>query len=157
MDYAEPQSQRTSGTWWRLPLLLALVLAAILWTRGRGLREVAHEADKGNAAQSTDADIRDKVWLDIDFGGGRKKSFHAIAWRDGMTVADLVARTPGLAVKQRGTGASAFLTTIDNVSNEGAEGRNWIYSVNGQSADRSFEVYPLKPGDRVLWTFASQQ
>ena len=69
-----------------------------------------------------------------------------------MTVRDLLNAAPGLSISQQGSGASAFLTKIDGVANEGAGGRNWMYSVNGQRADRSFAVYELQPGDHVLWT-----
>jgi hypothetical protein len=156
MEDSHSQAQRSSA-WWRLPLLLAVVLAAILWARGCGIEEVAKELDKDNAAPAPAADAREKVSLEIDFGDGRRKAVDAIAWRDGMTVADLLAKTPDLKVTQRGSGESAFLTTIDDVSNEGAEGRNWIYAVNGKTADRSFAIYTLKSGDRVLWTFTKQQ
>ncbi len=54
--------------------------------------------------------------------------------------------------QERGSGATAFLTQLDDLKNEGS-GRNWIYRVNGQIADRSFAVYRLEAGDTVLWKF----
>jgi hypothetical protein len=45
------------------------------------------------------------------------------------------------------------LTSINGVANEGAGGNNWTYEVNGRSGDRSYAVYELRAGDRVLWTF----
>jgi hypothetical protein len=57
----------------------------------------------------------------------------------------------------RGTGQSAFLDSLDGVKNEGADGRNWTYSVDRTTGDRSFAVYELRPGNRVLWTFGKQQ
>jgi hypothetical protein len=39
---------------------------------------------------------------------------------------------------QKGTGHSALLTEMGGTANEGAEGENWTYEVNGQNADRSF-------------------
>lgn len=84
-----------------------------------------------------------------------------VAWRDGMTVEDLLAaasRLPkGIQFAQRGSGESALLTEINGVANEGGNARNWTYSVNGQEADRSFAIYILQPGDHVLWTFAAKQ
>ena len=74
-----------------------------------------------------------------------------------MTVADLLNSEPRISLTSTGSGASAFLTSLDGVANEGAGGRNWTYSVNGKHADRSFAVYELQPGDHVLWTFAAQQ
>jgi len=58
---------------------------------------------------------------------------------------------------QKGSGESAFLTTIDGIENQGDAGHNWTYSVNGKHADRSFEIYKLEPGDQVLWTFGPQK
>ena len=58
---------------------------------------------------------------------------------------------------QKGSGESAFLTTIDGIENQGDTGHNWTYSVNGKHADRSFEIYKLEPGDQVLWTFGPQK
>ena len=103
------------------------------------------------------SDPRPKVDLTIDFGGGRRIAFAAIAWHDGMTVADLMSAWPNIAIKQKGAGESAFVTAIDDVENQGADGKNWTYSVNDQIADRSFAVYKLKPGDHVLWTFGPRQ
>lgn len=74
-----------------------------------------------------------------------------------MTAADQLRAAPGVKLTQTGTGAAALLTAINDVSNEGADGNNWTYQVNDQSADRSFEVYELKPDDRVLWTFGPRR
>jgi hypothetical protein len=65
----------------------------------------------------------------------------------------VLAGAPQLSVDQKGSGQAAFLTSIDGVANQGADGKNWTFAVNGQSADRSFAVYELRPGDHVLWTF----
>ena len=74
-----------------------------------------------------------------------------------MTVADLFGKASGIEVIQKGSGQSAFLTAVDGVANEGADGNNWTYAVNGQSGDRSFAVYELQPGRSRLvdiWTAA---
>jgi hypothetical protein len=63
----------------------------------------------------------------------------------------------GISIAQKGSGQSAFVTAIGGLENQGADAQNWTYSVNGQIADRSFAVYELKPGDRVLWTFGPRQ
>jgi len=102
-------------------------------------------------------DPRPKVILTVDYGGGRRTAFAPIEWHDGMTVADLMATWTNIAIKQKGSGESAFVTAIDDVENQGADSNNWIYSVNGQVADRSFAVYKLKPDDHVLWTFGPRQ
>jgi hypothetical protein len=104
------------------------------------------------------------VSLIVDFGDGEELRFPAVAWRDGMTAADLLVAvgsqagdSPNLDVLMQGSGPSAFLTAIDGASNEGAGGRNWTYSLNGRRADRSFAVYLLAPGDQVLWNFAPSE
>jgi hypothetical protein len=140
-----------------LPLLLGLVLAVILFSRGRSLWEVQQKTGDGAAYESADAAIREKVSLSVDFGNGRRQDFAALAWHDGMTVAELFGQAAGIAIIQKGAGRGAFLTTIDGVANEEADGRNWTYEVNGQSGDRSFAVYELRPGDRVLWTFGPRR
>jgi hypothetical protein len=157
MEDSRPQSCTACGPWWRLPLLLGLVLAAILWFRGRELREAPQQKESDKSAAATDADASETVSLTIDFGNGRRETFPAVVWHEGMTVADLMRKAPGIEVSQKGTGESAFVTTIGDVSNEGASGKNWLYAVNGQMADRSFAVYSLRPGDQVLWTFAPRQ
>ena len=156
MDSSQPQPCGICGSWWRLPLLLSLVLAAIVWSRGRALHN--EEGDNKNQPDSTAAATpAEKVSLTVDFGDGRRKNFDAIAWRDGMTVADMFNRGLDVATTQKGSGESAFITTIDGRANEGTAGRNWIYSVNGKIAECSCAIYRLQPGDRVLWEFGAQR
>lgn len=92
----------------------------------------------------------------IDYSDGVQKHFTAIPWREGMTVRDALLAAQehrrGVKFQERGSGATAFLTQLDDLKNEGS-GRNWIYRVNGQIADRSFAVYRLEAGDTVLWKF----
>jgi hypothetical protein len=154
----QPRSCSTCGPWWRLPLLLAVVLGAILLLRNGGVREVEPEAEQG-LAPAPAGESAEQVSLAIDFGDGQREQYFGIAWREGMYVRDLMleAGRPDLQLDVQGSGASAFLVAINGVANEGAEGKNWTYKVNGTRADRSFAVYELEPGDRVLWTFAAQQ
>jgi hypothetical protein len=145
------------GSWWRLPLLLGLVLVAIVWSRVHGLREESPEKNIDRSDPVANGLPQEKVELAIDFGGGRRKNFDAVAWHGGMTVADEMIASSGVKITQKGSGQSAFVTAIDGIENQGANGQNWTYSVNGQIADRSFAVYELKPADRVLWTFGPRQ
>jgi hypothetical protein len=154
----EPAKQCSAcGPWWRLPLLLAIVLAVVVWSRVRGLHDDSPENKGERPAALVNSDPRQKVALAIDFGSGRLNSFEGIAWHDRMTVADLMNAVSGISITQKGSGQSAFVTAIDGVKNQGADGQNWTYSVNDQIADRSFAIYQLKPGDRVLWTFGPRQ
>jgi hypothetical protein len=157
VDHKPLNTIPTHNSWWRLPLLLGLVLAAIVWSRTHALREAPGDKGVEMPAIIAASDPRPKVALSLDFGGGRRIAFSAIAWRDGMTVADLISAWPNIAINQKGAGESAFVTSIDDVENQGVDGKNWTYRVNDQMADRSFAVYKLKPGDHVLWTFGPRQ
>jgi hypothetical protein len=144
-----------------LPLLLGLVLVAILLIRSRGIHHAATdsgEPSNGAAATSPAVPAGNTVSLEIDFGDGQPRTYLPVPWRKGMTVRDLTRETQRADIKLvvRGTGASAFLDNLDGVANEGADGRNWLFSVNGEPGDRSFAVYELQPGDQVLWTFSGR-
>lgn len=80
-----------------------------------------------------------------------------VPWRPGDTVLD-ATRAAGLyapdlwASQWRGEGEMAFLTELGGVPNEGADGRNWLFSVNGELADRGAGAVELQANDRVLWS-----
>jgi hypothetical protein len=99
---------------------------------------------------------RPQVQMIVDYGDGVQKHFTALAWRDGMTVLDALElaqqHARGIRFAYRGQDATAFLTRIDDLENEG-RGSNWVYRVNGEMADRSFAIFPLKAGDAILWKF----
>ena len=80
----------------------------------------------------------------------------ALPWREGMTVVDALgaaAKHPhGITFESRGRGASALVTRIGDLKNEGT-GRNWLYSVNGKLANVGAGAYKLSAGDVVLWEF----
>ncbi len=163
-DSGSPAPCCTScGSWWRLPLLLALVLAALVLARSRGGPDVP--APDGSQVVSTGStempSAGETVSLAVDFGDGRLLAFNDVPWHDGMTVDQLLAAVQamphGPTFARQGAGQSAMLTAIDGVANEGGRGRNWLFSVNDRAADRSFGVYVLRPGDRVLWRFLPAQ
>jgi Domain of unknown function (DUF4430) len=97
------------------------------------------------------------VELAVDYGDGVQKVFRALEWKEGLTVLgalEQAARHPrGIKFERRGTGATAFVTSIDDQKNEGA-GRNWTYEVNGKRPDKSCGVWVLRAGDTVLWQYA---
>ena len=99
----------------------------------------------------------DTVSLEIHFGNGARRSFDALPWRQGMTVADLMrlARDfrPSIRYEQRGKDAEAFLESLEGVEGGGDGQRNWLYRVNGELGDKSFGVFELNPGDEVTWSF----
>jgi hypothetical protein len=158
VDEPETRSCSTCGSWWQLPLLLALVLAALFLTRRESSESTPSEADR--PASGAVAPSGETVSLAVDLGADRR-DLGEVPWVEGMTVRDALASTGDANERVKfvlqGRGQSAFLTEIDGVKNEGAGGRNWTYAVNDQFADRSFAVYELRPGDRVLWTFANDK
>jgi hypothetical protein len=98
------------------------------------------------------------VSLTIDFGNGARREFAALPYAQGMTLGDLMdqARTfrPPVVFTQQGEGESAFLTSLEGVANEtGANGRYWLYSVDGRHGEVSFAVQSLAAGVAVLWEF----
>jgi hypothetical protein len=98
----------------------------------------------------------DTVRMVVDYGDGVEKHFSALAWKEGMTVMDaLVAAQKhprGIKFVHRGKDATAFLTQIDELENEG-RGRNWVYRVNDTLATKSFAIFAVKAGDTILWKF----
>jgi hypothetical protein len=160
---SEPQSNTQHGScancgaWWRLPVLLAVVLVAVVALRGGGIRQPPQTVPSPNPTPDTIEPITGPaVSLELHVEGGLRLVYPPLAWREGMTVADLLAagqRTMRLDFVVQGSGASALLTEMGGYANEDASGRNWTYTVNGQRADRSFAIRELEPGDEVLWRF----
>jgi hypothetical protein len=105
-------------------------------------------------AQEAAASVR----LTIDYGDGAQKSFTELRWKEKMTVFDALQaaekHSHGIKVAFTGRGESVFITSIDDVANEGANGRNWRYSVNDQPARSSAGVMEVKAGDSIMWRFA---
>jgi hypothetical protein len=102
------------------------------------------------------------VRLVVDYGDGVIKTITGLPWAKGSTVLDVMNaakdRPHGISFTYTGSGASAFLTRIDDVANEGgaAAKKNWQLWVNTSYADKSFGVYEVQPLDVVFWRFATQ-
>jgi hypothetical protein len=103
------------------------------------------------------------VRLVIDYGDGAVKIFTDLPWSKGATVLDVMnaaqGRPRGITFKHTGSGASALLTQIDDVANEGGGTgkKNWQFWVNTTYADRSFGAYEVQALDVVFWRFTTQQ
>ena len=126
----------------------ALLLAAMLLA-------VAAAGDRAHAQSAS-------VRLVVDYGDGVIKTLTDLPWAKGNTVLDVMNaakdRPHGITFSYSGSGASAFLTRIDDVANEGgaAAKKNWQLWVNTSYADRSFGVYEVQPLDVVFWRFTTQ-
>jgi hypothetical protein len=152
MDDARSSSCAVCGRWWPLPLLLTIVLAALIGSRFLRRVDVSSPAT-GDADGAVAASVVKRVSLSIVSGPGLRTDFISVPWHEGMTIADLFDKTPGVRVDRMGSGPSAFVKAINGIANQGASGNNWTYNVNGKSGDRSFAVYTLQADDQVLWTF----
>jgi hypothetical protein len=143
-------------------LLAAVVVGALLAVfRQRSADNGGEPSTTGAAAsvpiRPSPQPTGETASLSIDFGNGVRKQFASLAYRHGMTAGDLMREAhkfrPGLRFTQRGSGAMGFVESLENVANEGGGGRNWLYSVNGQPATKSFDAQTLEPGAAVLWEF----
>jgi hypothetical protein len=132
--------------------LLAWAVAAAMF--------VGQPIAANRAAAQADAAGSKSVQLTIDYGDGVQKVFRELAWKEGMTVLDALeaaAKHPrGIKSAHRGSGATAFVTGIDDLKNEGS-GRNWTYEVNGKKANKSCGVWTLQEGDSIVWKFAKYE
>jgi hypothetical protein len=130
----------------------ALLAAAMLIVAACG---VARPAAGQGAAQT--------VRLVVDYGDGTTKTISNLPWLKGNTVFDAMkaatARPHGISFGYTGSGATAVMTKIDDVQNQGGSAgkQNWQYWVNETYGDRSFAAFELQAQDVVLWRFATEQ
>lgn len=100
------------------------------------------------------------VRLTIDYGDGVEKHFTRIAWRDGMTVFDVLVEAKkhprGIRFEHRGQGETVFVMQIDDLKNQG-QGRNWTYQVNDKAGMVSCGIQRVAKDDRILWKFATRR
>jgi hypothetical protein len=119
-------------------------------------RESASDGQFAAAKKPTGPAVR----LVVDFADGLEKHYQ-LDWRDAMTVLDALEsasrRQRGIIYSHSGSGERAMVTAIDGLANEGGggAGRNWIYRVNGELADKSCGVYEIRPDDVILWKFGT--
>jgi hypothetical protein len=74
------------------------------------------------------------------------------AWTEGLTVADATRLV--CSTRWQGEGVMALLVELDGVPNQGPDGLNWQFEVNGRYATEGAGAVVLRPGDRVLWKLA---
>jgi uncharacterized protein DUF4430 len=136
-------------------LLVIAITAAIGCQRDAAPR---HQTTADNKALTLAAEGQPAVELVVDYGDGVEKRFKRIPIHGGMTVLGALRftadRPHGIKYEMRGEGDLAFLTKIDDLSNQGGgDGRNWLYRVNGKPATKSFDAYVVSPGDVILWKY----
>lgn len=103
------------------------------------------------------------VRLVVDYGDGTVKIIAGLPWSKGNTILDVMkvaqTRPHGISFSYTGSGASAFLTKIDDVQNQGGGTgkKNWQLWVNNSYVDRSFGEFVVRPSEVVYWRFMTQQ
>jgi len=161
---ASPDAEESSptGSPWKLPLLLGLLLFGLMLWNQKALNNVrvarqSAQTEWTPSIQPTGEVVR----LEIDFGNGAKRQFDGLPWRADMTVGDVMnaAREfrPGISYVQVGEGAGGFLTELEGLKNEGASGRNWRYEVAGTPGSMSFCLQKVGSGELVRWWFAGEE
>ncbi len=112
----------------------------------------------GSPPAATSDERAPTVRLIIDYGDGVQKTFQRIEWKEKLTVfaaLQAAAKHPrGIKPEHSGSGDSIFIKAIDDCENEGQGGRNWRYSVNGESGRTSAGIAEVKAGDEIVWRFA---
>src|SRR5262249_22901960 len=124
-------------------------------TRGGSAKVVAADllvgANGGRKAESFN------VRLGNGLGRWRNQTHTRLPWAKGSTVLDVMnaakGRPHGISFTYTGGGASAFLTGIDELANEGGGKKNWQLGVNTGYADKSFGIYEVQPLDVTFWRF----
>ena len=100
--------------------------------------------------------VMDKLRLKIVFGE-EKQVFEVESSEKLKTVSNLLKHVAdtneSLKYESRGSGRTFFLTEINGQKNEGAGGRNWIYTVNGKLGNKSAGLFEIKAGDEIEWNF----
>jgi hypothetical protein len=149
------------AAWWKLPLLLSLVLLAMLfWRQGQQVIDSTSDRAADEAWTPSAAATGEVVKLEIDFGNGARRLFDSLSWKEKMTVEEVMLSArdfrPGISYSQIGEGAKGFLTELEGLKNEGFGGRNWRYDVAGSPGTRSFCLESVNAGDLVRWTFAAE-
>lgn len=129
-----------------------LTLALTASSSDAWCQETGVEQPKSTASKTVELSVR--------FKDGRIRKFEPVECREGMTVIDMMNELKErkeenpLRFEYKGKGKSAFLLSLDGVDNQsGGSSDFWIFRVNGKLSDRSFGIYELHPGDKVLWHF----
>jgi len=139
----------------RLALLLLLPLLSLGMT-GCGGSDANHPAGSQTAP---DPDAQ-PVTLVIEQSDAAR-TFADIPWSPGMTVLQVMDAAEdadgALSFDYSGSGATALLSAIDGVENQGAgrDAKNWVYWVEDRFATRSFALAEVRPGETVTWRFTS--
>lgn len=82
---------------------------------------------------------------------------HSIEAPAGATALDALAQLQSaghLSYTTQGEGARTLVTTINGQANA-ADGKNWLFAVNGQLSVQGAGAYQLNAGDRIAWCYVA--
>ncbi len=95
--------------------------------------------------------IRQSIDPEKKSGSPEGQSF-AVPWKTDAT-AFSVLFDAGVETQSTGSGETRFVTSTDDLNNEGSGGANWIFSVNGKTGSKSCDATKVFPGDKVEWNY----
>lgn len=127
--------------------LACALIAAGCWQEPIGAPDIELAANKEKA----------NVTVVIDSGEGKAKTYNEVGVTEKSTVINALEnlKSRGLSFESRGSGATAFVESINGIKNTGS-GKNWIYYVNDKKSTVGAGVYVLKPDDIVLWKYTDK-
>ena len=100
------------------------------------------------------------VQLQIDFNGRKPNKDLQIPCSSDSTVYSILERAQNIGdlnfeSNQATEPAKLFIKSIDKIENEGANGDNWVYRVNGELAKVGCGAFVVKPTDKIVWRLGS--
>ncbi|MEM9410608.1 MAG: DUF4430 domain-containing protein [Planctomycetota bacterium] len=100
------------------------------------------------------------VKLEIDFQGLSEDLNQEIEIQDHQSVFELMVKASELGhlkFEQSGYGeTSTFITSIDGIQNQMANGGNWLFFVNDEMSKVGCGAVMLSNNDRVTWKFSKK-
>lgn len=142
----QPEPQERSVARWPLAAALLAVLLGVALFAPRG------DTPTVTGGESTREASGERIYLTYRQPDAPDREAE-VAWSEGQTVAD-ATRAASVPTAWRGEGEMAFLEAVDGLPNQGLEGLNWQFEVNGVYATTGAGATRLEPGDRVLWKLA---
>jgi hypothetical protein len=126
-------------------LLIVLAMLFAIW-------RVDQNADSG-AVEKTSGVVHFVISFNGHHPENQRHEFQT-DYEPGMTVFSAMQaarQNDQLKFQSKGSGETAFITSIDGVSNLGAANDNWIYRVNGKVIQKSSGVCEIAPYDEIEW------
>lgn len=126
-------------------LLIVLAILFAIW-------RVDQNADS-NAIEKTSGVIHFVISFNGHHPENQRQEFQT-DYESGMTVFSAMQtarQNDQFEFQSKGSGETAFITSIDGISNLGAGNDNWIYRVNGKVIQISCGVCEIAPSDEIEW------